>query len=316
MTEHHEVTAATCWYRAYGLVIRSALELPELLPMAPHGRLTADVVISTGGPWPRVDNVFLRKKRMMLAEGIAEFDPAGVARYRCVGGRTILVDVHPGADPAMVRLYLLGRVMGALLHQRGMMPVHASAVSIKGRAWIFCGPSGAGKSSLAAALHRRGHRLLCDDTGVIQPAGTGSDVDRFAPGFPRLKLWRDTLVHLGIDPSGLTPDWSRADKFHVHVERDFVAESQPVGGVFFLEPTASGDRASVERLSATDGVRRLNENVYRPRMGRRIAGGDALLRLSAEVGARTPLLVYRRPLDFDAMESSLTDLLDAIDGLL
>ena len=44
-----------------------------------------------------------------------------------------------------VRAYLLGTAIGALLHQRGLLPLHASAVEVNGRAVAFIAPAGHGK---------------------------------------------------------------------------------------------------------------------------------------------------------------------------
>ena len=59
----------------------------------------------------------------------------------------------------------------ALLQQRGVMTLHASAIETQAGAVLFAGPSGIGKSSLAAALVERGNTMLADDvTGVVLDA--------------------------------------------------------------------------------------------------------------------------------------------------
>ena len=65
--------------------------------------------------------------------------------------------------PADVRLFLLGSVWGALALQRGLLPLHASAVGRGRTVHAFTGPPGAGKSTLAAALAARGYPLFTDD---------------------------------------------------------------------------------------------------------------------------------------------------------
>ena len=58
--------------------------------------------------------------------------------------------------------------MGAALHQRGILPLHANAVEIDHRAVAFMGASGAGKSTLAAWFHDQGYPILADDVCVIR----------------------------------------------------------------------------------------------------------------------------------------------------
>ncbi len=67
-----------------------------------------------------------------------------------------------------MRADLLGRVMALAAHADGRLTLHASAVSVAGRAVAFVGPKHAGKSTLALALVRKGARLLTDDTLVVR----------------------------------------------------------------------------------------------------------------------------------------------------
>ena len=82
-------------------------------------------------------------------------------------GNQIVIDAAPDATDRNVRLFLLGSALGALLHQRGLLPLHANAIDLGGGAVAFSGHSGAGKSTIAAWFHDRGHRILADDVCVV-----------------------------------------------------------------------------------------------------------------------------------------------------
>ena len=77
-------------------------------------------------------------------------DIPAVARFLLRAGREILIDLAPSADDDEVRSYLLGVVFGALCHQRGITPLHASAIDVSDGCVAFVGASGAGKSTLIA----------------------------------------------------------------------------------------------------------------------------------------------------------------------
>ena len=79
----------------------------------------------------------------------------------------IVAEPRQGVPDSNVRLFLLGSAMGALLHQRGLLPLHTNAVEVGGRAFAFMGKSGAGKSTLAAWFHDRGFRIVADDVCVV-----------------------------------------------------------------------------------------------------------------------------------------------------
>ena len=79
--------------------------------------------------------------------------------------RKLSADNVPDAN---IRLYLLGSAMGVLLHQRGLLPLHANAVEIDGKAFAFMGASGSGKSTLAAWFHDHGYRIIADDVCAVR----------------------------------------------------------------------------------------------------------------------------------------------------
>lgn len=57
-------------------------------------------------------------------------------------GKRIVVSPIPGADERKVRLFILGTCMAVIMMQRGILPLHGSAVVIDGWAYAFVGHSG------------------------------------------------------------------------------------------------------------------------------------------------------------------------------
>src|SRR5262249_24053304 len=110
-----------------------------------------------------------------------------LGKFRVRGGMEVTIDALPGIDDALIRLPLLGTVLAVLLHQRGLLTLHASAVEINGQAAAFIGTKGAGKSTIAAMLHARGHRLIADD--IVAMDLTDPQKPLLLPGFPQFKLW-------------------------------------------------------------------------------------------------------------------------------
>ena len=102
-----------------------------------------------------------------------------------------------------MRLFLLGTSFGALLMQRGILPLHGSAMVVNGRGVVFTGMSGAGKSSLLAAFRKKGYPFLTDDVVAVtvDTAGTAW----IHPSYPQQKLWRDSTKAVGVDTDSLTP---------------------------------------------------------------------------------------------------------------
>jgi hypothetical protein len=230
-------------YRLFGLAIRSDLAIPELRDAATGSEpdVTIHLGAGPGGPNIVID---------------------GVARYNVIGGRDIYVSPVPGVSPRNVRLYLLGSAMGLLLHQRGLLPLHANAIELDGRAIAFMGPSGSGKSTLAAWFHDRGRVVVADDVCVV---GFAQDNAAFVqPGLPRLRLWKEALEASGRNPAHFArsyagdEDW---DKFDVPLDNGGARKgSVTLGGIYVL---AAGDESRIERLGGVEAAEALFANTYR-----------------------------------------------------
>ncbi|HEY6577710.1 MAG TPA: hypothetical protein VIY09_00175 [Rhizomicrobium sp.] len=175
-----------------GATIREVVELPEHLP---DGTDT--------GPHTEA------------APGALLFEIPRIARYLVRDGKTIDVAVAPGADRAAAALFLHGSARGALIHQRGELPLNAATVIAPNWQCVaICCPSAVGKSTLAAALCRRGWLLAADDIARISWNGT---IAVAWPSHDRLKLWRDACERLGANADALEPVREGMEKFFLPV---------------------------------------------------------------------------------------------------
>ena len=242
------------YYRAYGLVFASEIALP----FEPVGEANADVTVVRGkipqdlGEDTRGRGLWWAKPgRFLIRHG----DGSGVLVR---DGREMIVG---GAEPDMVRLLLTGSALTALLQQRNIVPLHASAVLIDGHAVGFFGKSGVGKSTTAAVLAGQGFPLIADDVLGLQ-AEEGKPV-LAVPAFPKIGLWRNTTAALDLT---VTPDDQRMNGVEKYLvtPRRFQTESAPLSHLFEIEPHIQGDF----QLTALDSIvlhRLLNANIHRKR---------------------------------------------------
>ena len=172
------------------------------------------------------------------------FDDTGTFDIRAAD-RTIVW--YPGAHvgDAAVRADLLGRVMALAAHADGRLALHASAVSIDGRAVAFLGPKHTGKSTLALALVRHGARLIADDTVVVRVEDAPEP--RVPVGVQRPRLWNDALHALALSGS------SGGDKpFVDSLPQDQLEQAEvPLSACYVLTPMAAGSAAIVRSAPLT-----------------------------------------------------------------
>ncbi len=244
-------------YKIFGLTIRSEIVLHDL----PEIRLdrSPDVMIRLGDA-PRLLEGEEPQGLSVSGNG-AILNIIGVARYWISGGSEIVVEPCSGATERNLRLFLLGSAFGAILHQRGLLPLHANAVEIGGRAIAFMGHSGAGKSTLAAWFHDRGFKILSDDVCVVR-IEDGKVLAH--AGLPRLRLWKDALERTGRTAESFEASFDDAEKYNVPTRSRPSGDSIELSHLYLLSKPQDG-RSAIERLQGIEAVDALVANTYRGR---------------------------------------------------
>ena len=228
-------------HTAFGLTIRSEIALLEL----PGGSGEPDVEISIGA----VRDVARADAWTVIAapNDVRGWIPAGGA-FRVRDGREIVIDPAHDADARALRLGIVGPLLGVILAQRGKFVLHASTVSIDGRAVAFSGPSGRGKSTLSAALAHAGHPLIADDMTVIDTARERPIVQ---PGFPRVKLWPDSAAALAHDVDELPLLHPDRSKRSLQLESRYQSEPLELARCYLLE---DAEEESTSELSPREVI--------------------------------------------------------------
>jgi hypothetical protein len=150
-------------------------------------------------------------------------------------------------------------VLGGLLMQRGLMPIHGSSVKFNNNCIIFSGNSGAGKSTLAAGFMKQGHYVLNDDISVVKIENGKAVV---IPGFPQLKLWADVLKKFNDDPENFRKLRDNIDKHAVSLKNKFYNKELPVKKIFILT-TKNTLGFDIEKISGIDKFNVLKKNTFR-----------------------------------------------------
>ena len=187
------------FFEAYGLGIRSTIPLPELIPASD---ITEDVVIQLGKVERSVSEIKFRNYSFYMSGEDAYFVFDEIGTFLVRDGKEIIIDALPGVEESLVRLPLLSMAFAILLHQRGFLVMHGSAVAINNDVVAFTAGSGWGKSTMAATLYARGHQLMADDLMAVDVSNMASPM--VYSGFPQMKLWpQSAAFSLGDDPETL-----------------------------------------------------------------------------------------------------------------
>ena len=282
---HSRAVRERRFYRAYGLTIASEVTLPELEPAAPGA---ADVVIAVGPIDP--------PKPASEAATDFRFEPDrqylawhAVGAFLISDGCRIDVEPAPGVDDALIAFPLLGPVMALLLHRRGLLVLHASAIAVAGTSAIFMGDKGAGKSTTASAMIRIGHELLTDDVVALDLANPREPM--IVPGFPQIKLAADAAAAISLGDAVVRPQVHPAiDKMQHRLNGAFSGNRVPATRIYIL---ARGERADITPLPGIAALPAIIKFSYVTRFGRAALPSDLAemhlrqcARLADHVGVR------------------------------
>lgn len=190
-------------YRAFGMRIASEWPLAELSVDDTVGGPVADLTIRLAEirkPFPQADQA--PDFDYDSASGTTMVWPF-VGAFRICNPGLLEIQPAPGSNPDYVAFPLLGPVMGWLLHQRGNIVLHGSALTWRGKAIGFLGDKMAGKSTTAAKFLSDNGSLLSDDLLVFDCSGTGQP--RVQPAFAQLKLSDDAAAAITLSDSQALP---------------------------------------------------------------------------------------------------------------
>jgi hypothetical protein len=292
------------FHTAYDLTVQSAFAIPEFLRSVegePDVRVLKGVLDA-----PRVLDKFGTHFEVEAQRAFLYWNDIG--GFLIQNGNEVVIDALPGVEERALRLPLLGTAFAALLHQRGFLVLHASAVEVQGVAAVFLGHKKQGKSTMAAALYKRGHPLISDDTVAVKMEDGQPMV---VAAFPQFKLWPETATNvLGENPEDLPLLVAGYEKRSRRIEERFTTGSHPLGGLFSL---SEGDPLALEPLDPQEGITQLVCHSYMARFGGQLLkGNEAARHLRQCASLVSQKLVYRlqRPKSF-ALLPQITELIEA-----
>jgi hypothetical protein len=296
-------------YEFGGITLVSEIALPELpLVQHPSGKLHP-VRIRLGEVPNRLPQAVEIDPDCFATPTYYWLRIHGIGCYLVTNGEEIIVCPEPGVRPLDVRAYLLGTLFVALCQQRHLLPLHASAVGSRKGAVAFLARSGQGKSSLAAYLAKRGFSVLADDVCLIDSSSSGPAM--VIPTAPWLKLWRNSLEHLGRPVQGLERVFSEDDKYRLPLADTLHPE--PIGRLVFLE-TNPDERSTTEmqELSAVEAIPLLMDLTHQAYVLQATGQLEQSFLRCSGVSSQARAYRFIRPWGLEHLESSV----DAVEKFL
>lgn len=281
------------YYFAFGLTIATEIHFPELQAIAPA--LNEDLRVIYGDISLHIskeivsvrENVFLSPVEYLIyAEDISS--------YYVTNGNRVIIDPVAGAKDNKVRMMFLSVVMGAVLNQRGIMPLHASAIFYEDGVSLFMGESGAGKSTTVTALQSKGFRVFSDDVCVPVRSAEGFNV---YAAYPMIKLCEDAFEKLSLGEVNREHVIERQDgqKYGKFFNESFSFEPQLVRKIFILEKDPCIKSVEFRRIGGIEAFGLLKNHSYYWSDFEVLNAKKNLFELCIYLSDTIPVYLIRRP---------------------
>jgi hypothetical protein len=194
-------------------------------------------------------------------------------------------------------------VFSAVLQQRGILGLHASAIALDDGAVAFLGHKGQGKSTIAATFYARGHALVGDDLVAVDVNALGHPM--VLPGFPQLKLMPEAVTAaLGDDPKQLRQLVSGYEKRACIATAGFSLAPLPLKRIYVLE---EGEALDIASLKPQDVLLHILGQSYPARIfGQGLQGQEAARNFMqcAAVATQVPAFRLKRPKSLTLLQAT------------
>ncbi len=310
-SSRHEIVFSLASYLYYGLRLASEVPL-ELVPRAGDLEAQTDVTLRLAPvPSELEDSIWSSPFVSVSAGGRVLVQVAGVGRFLIRDGTEIAADLNPSVEPGEVETFVGGPIAAILLHQRGILPLQASAVRWGDRAIAIAGESGHGKSTLAAALVAQGAELLSDDvTAVTFGPDSRASVAHSSTG---LSLWPDSREVLTLEHAvGAPIRRGHARRFvRVGSAGAGTGRSVPLGTIVAVEPLNIG-KPMIMPASGAGALLPQFRFVSRYELGRLLGRTAGILSDIGRLAGQVRVLHLNRPRSISALPACVDSIVDAL----
>lgn len=275
-------------FTAYGMTFDSDIELPEFSRAVSAGPV--DVRITTGTVPEHLDDSLSSGVLYEVSASRFLLRVPDVASY-LVSDDQIVVEICDGSTEQEARVFMLGSAMGALLHMRRLLVLHAAAFTFDERAVLLAGPSGSGKSTLLGALVERGYPMIVDDVCAVDIA---DDDPWVRSGYARTRLWADSAGKLDVDVAALPRTRPTLEKYERQVPNAFDPEPRSMRTLYLLN-ARNEETFEIAQLTAIDAFRAVLANTYRRAFIDGLEMRAEHFRLATSIASIVPVKVVSRP---------------------
>jgi len=249
------------FYDVNGWRLDSEISFKELWSSDQSSK-TPDITIRYGKVPEKLEGCVARSVGFQVKPDHYILNIEGVGRFMATYGKNICIEPCPGVEEKDFRMYITGSVFGAIAYQRGLLPMHASAIQYGKGALLFAGDSGTGKSTTAASFMIKNNKVLTDDLAVVYFDSDNQPI--LHPGMARLKLLANVLTQMSISQN-LNSVGSHIQKYILPLQQEGKPETTVITHLFLLKKSNEKE-VSIRELKGKEKYYQSLNNVFRFRL--------------------------------------------------
>lgn len=244
------------YYNIYGINICSELGISDEIGNT-HLKVgnSPDVIIRFGKVNFPQDKLI--KKNFIVTEDSIYIFEKNIGKVKIYDGKEIIIEPSKNVNNTIFLPHNLGMPLALLLHQRGLLVLHGSAIVSNKSIIGILGQSGEGKSTTTYGLYKSGFDFFSDEFIVIDL--TNPEEPIASPGFPMLKLSKDLINHFENDSNTILTPIPDSDKYIYKIDLRYNKNSLPLKQIYILK---NGKKTNISELSLQDALMSLIENNY------------------------------------------------------
>ncbi|MEG1411448.1 MAG: hypothetical protein RSD36_16535 [Terrisporobacter sp.] len=255
------------YYRVYGLNIESTIEIPEFeiidRDLGKNSHINIDVKLSYGVVKDEIKDAIEQGRVANYEKLDMWFYIKNLAIFHIYNGDTVVIEPCKDAELKMVKIYVMGSVLGMVLLQKNVVAIHGGGIVIDGKGCIFTGDKGAGKSTITTAFRKKGYKFISDDVCSIDVG----EVNTINHGFGYQKICEDAMEKLGYNVDDYVPFRGdlNVNKYIVPAFDEFTKEDVPLEAVFELK-VGDVDEVEIEEIIGAKKLKKIMKNIFRVEM--------------------------------------------------
>lgn len=208
------------------------------------------------------------------------------------------IHIYPGAKPPeTITHHFWQSALLAVLTLRGGISLHANAVRINHKVYLFIGDSGAGKSTFTSYLYQQGYQLISDDCSFLTLASDGQVL--IHPGKQEIRLYQESCDLVGLPIQDAYRTVKKLDQIKYCFAIPSTTETSQLSGIILIK---KGKKTALTTLKDIEKFQSILNSVFAFSQPNHVPNPTEQFKKLTHLIQATPAITLERSADQNTLE--------------